>query len=147
MSKARVLPSESVQKEFEKDPLKILEEIRTDENSDNSIEEEKTEPEIILKPGKNPQSIEAVDDINNINSQKNNLTCKNDFMTCDPNIISNDTGNIAVNRFYRFCNFYSKEEGKSDEDNIIYTSVINSYCSNNAVFINVVIKTKNLKSQ
>ena len=145
MSKARVLPSESVQKEFEKDPLKLLEEIRTDENSDNSIEEEKTEPEIILKPGKNPQSIEAVDDINNINSQKNNLTCKNDFMTCDPNIISNDTGNIAVNRFYRFCNFYSKEEGKSDEDNIIYTSVINSYCSNNAVFINFF--NQNLKNE
>ena len=135
MSAARVLPSESVQKEFEKDPLKLLEEIRTEENSDDSIEEEKTEPEIILKPGKSPQSIEDIDSINNINSQKNNLTCKNDFMTCNPNINSNDIGNIAVNRFYNFCNFYSKEECKSDEDNIIYTSVINSYCSND-VFIN-----------
>ena len=132
MSTARVLPSESIQKEFEKDPLKLLEEIRTEENSSENFEEEKTEPEIIFKPEKNPHATDVIDNINILNSQINNLTCKNDFIPCNPDIVSNDTGNKAINSFLKFFNFYSKEEGKSDE----HITVFNSHCSNNDVSIN-----------
>ena len=55
MSIPQVLPSEKIQKEFERNPLKLLEEINIEENSNENFEEKRNEPELINKPIKNPQ--------------------------------------------------------------------------------------------
>ena len=58
MDKTKVLPSEKIQKEFEKNPLMLLEESKMEENSTNDSENEKNQTEIdrnqlkILKPMK-----------------------------------------------------------------------------------------------
>ena len=93
MSIPQVLPSEKIQKEFERNPLKLLEEINIEENSNENFEEKRNELELINKPIKNPQ---VNDCINNLNTFKNNLNCKNELVNFKPSITVKDNTNIVL---------------------------------------------------
>ena len=94
MDNTKVLPPETIQKEFERNPLKLLEELRLEENSNQNIEDEKNQAEINREPVKNPQEN---DDIN-----ITNLNCKNSLINCNPYINSIENNNFFVNNFNIF---------------------------------------------
>ena len=123
MSIPQVLPSEKIQKEFERNPLKLLEEINIEENSNENFEEKRNEPELINKPIKNPQ---VNDCINNLNTFKNNLNCKNELVNFKPSITVKDNTNIVLNSFNVFFNFTCKQKGNSPENNYVYKNVNDS---------------------
>ena len=133
MSTIQELPSEKIQKEFERNPLKLLEEIKMEENSIQNNEEEKNEQESIKKPEKNPQ---INDCINNLNSYKNNLNLKKEIIKCTPNINFKDNNNFVLNRFNIFFNFCCKQKGNSPENNYIYNNVNNSQSDDENVYNN-----------
>ena len=123
MSIPKALPSEKIQKEFERNPLKLLEEINIEENSNENFEEKRNEPELINKPIKNPQ---VNDCINNLNTFKNNLNCKNELIHFKPSITVKDNTNIVLNSFNVFFNFTCKQKGNSPENNYVYKNVNDS---------------------
>ena len=131
MSNTQVLPSEQVQKEFERNPLKLLEEIKIEENSSQSFEEEKNESEIIRNSGTNsPES-------DDISIYKTNLNCTNDLINYSPNITSIDKRNIFLDNFNIGNNFEGKEDCKSDEDISVNNDINNTNNLIQNVFINV----------
>ena len=133
MSTSQALPSEKIQKEFERNPLKFLEEIKIEEKSIENVEETKEEPEIINKPVENPL---INDCINNLNTVKNNLNCKKELINCTPNITINDNSKIVLNSFNIFFNFTCKQKGNSPENNYVYENVNNSQSEDENGYIN-----------
>ena len=133
MSTPQALPSEKIQKEFERNPLKFLEEIKIEEKSIENVEETKEEPEIINKPVENPL---VNDCINNLNTVKNNLNCKKELINCTPNITINDNSKIVLNSFNIFFNFTCKQKGNSPENNYVYENVNNSQSEDENGYIN-----------
>ena len=127
MDNTKVLPPETIQKEFERNPLKLLEELRLEENSNQNIEDEKNQPEINREPMKNPQEN---DDIN-----ITNLNCKNSLINCNPYINSKDSNNFFVNNFNIFPNFQGKTESTSNENNFVNINVDNPHCEKNDIYI------------
>ena len=131
MDNTTVLPSEKIQKEFERNPLKLLEETRSDDNSTRDFEEEETQPEMNREPVSNPQENEDINDI-----YRPNLTCKNSLNDCNFYNNSNDSQNILVNKLNIFLNFKGKEESKNNENGNVNNYVYNSHCQKNNVYIN-----------
>ena len=129
MDNTRVLPSEKLQKEFERNPLKLLEEIQIEENSTKDFEDESKQEETNQNAVINPQEN---GDINNIYNP--NLNCSNLLNDCNSYRNSNDNKNIFVNNI--IFNFKGKEENKSDENNYEYNIVNNSHCLSKDVSIN-----------
>ena len=127
MDNTRVLPSEKIQKEFERNPLILLEELRLEENSSSNPENEKNQTEIDRNPAKNPQ---ANEDLNT------NLSCNNSFINCNPYINSIDNKNNFVNNYNNFFNLKGKNESKSNGNSPIYTNVNNSHYENNDIYNN-----------
>ena len=123
MSFPKALPSEQIQKEFERNPLKLLEEMKMEENSIENVEGKNDEPDIIKKPIENPQ---VNDCINNLNTFKSNLKCKKELINCTPNINIKDNNNIVFNSFNIFFNFTCKQKGNSPENNYINKNVNDS---------------------
>ena len=123
MSIPKALPSEQIQKEFERNPLKLLEEMKMEENSIENVEGKNDEPDIIKKPIENPQ---VNDCINNLNTFKNNLKCKKELINCTPNINIKDNNNFVFNSFNIFFNFTCKQKGNSPENNYINKNVNDS---------------------
>ena len=128
MDNTKVLPPETIQKEFERNPLKLLEELRLEENSNQNFEDEKNQPEINREPMINPQEN---DDIN-----ITNLNCKNFLINCNPYINSQDSNNFFVNNFNIFPNFQGKTESISNENNFVNINVDNPHCEKNDIYIN-----------
>ena len=131
MSIPQVLPSEKIQKEFEKNPLKLLEEIKMEENSIENFGEKKEEPKSINKSIKNPQ---VNDCINNL-TIKNNLNCKKELISCTPNITIRDNSKIVLNSFNVFFNFTCKQKGNSPENNYVNKNVNDSQSENENDYI------------
>ena len=131
MDNTTVLPSEKIQKEFERNPLKLLEEIRSDDNSTRDFEEEENQPEMNREPVSNPQESEDINDI-----YRPNLTCKNSLNDCNFYNNSNDSQNILFNKLNIFLNFKGKEESKNNENGNVNNYVYNSHCQKNNVYIN-----------
>ena len=127
MDNTKVLPPETIQKEFERNPLKLLEELRLEENSNQNFEDEKNQPEINREPMINPQEN---DDIN-----ITNLNCKNFLINCNPYINSQDSNNFFVNNFNIFPNFQGKTESTSNENNFVNINVDNPHCEKNDIYI------------
>ena len=127
MDNTKVLPPETIQKEFERNPLKLLEELRLEENSNQNFEDEKNQPEINREPMINPQEN---DDINIAN-----LNCKNFLINCNPYINSQDSNNFFVNNFNIFPNFQGKTESTSNENNFVNINVDNPHCEKNDIYI------------
>ena len=127
MDNTKVLPPETIQKEFERNPLKLLEELRLEENSNQNFEDEKNQPEINREPMINPQEN---DDIN-----ITNLNCKNFLINCNPYINSQDSNNFFVNNFNIFPNFQGKTESSSNENNFVNINVDNPHCEKNDIYI------------
>ena len=127
MDNTKVLPPETIQKEFERNPLKLLEELRLEENSNQNYEDEKNQPEINREPMINPQEN---DDIN-----ITNLNCKNFLINCNPYINSQDSNNFFVNNFNIFPNFQGKTESTSNENNFVNINVDNPHCEKNDIYI------------
>ena len=127
MDNARVLPSEKIQKEFERNPLILLEELRLEENSSSNPENEKNQTEIDRNPAKNPQ---ANEDLNT------NLSCNNSLINCNPYINSIDNKNNFANNYNNFFNLKGKNESKSNGNSPIYTNVNNSHYENNDIYNN-----------
>ena len=120
MNATKVLPSETIQKEFELNPLKILElgNENFDENSEN--EEEKNQTDTSRK-----SSIEEQEDINNNDIYINNLNCINNKINCPENNLD------KVNYFNIFLNCNCKEKGKLNETVFVYDTINNTYNQNN----------------
>ena len=129
MDNTRVLPSEKLQKEFERNPLKLLEEIQMEENSTKDFEDESKQEETNQNAFINPQEN---GDINNIYNP--NLNCSNLLNESNSYRNSNDNKNIFVNNI--IFNFKGKEENKSDENNYEYNIVNNFHCLSKDVSIN-----------
>ena len=127
MDNTKVLPPETIQKEFERNPLKLLEELRLEENSNQNFEDEKNQPEINREPMINPQEN---DDIN-----ITNLNCKNFSINYNPYINSQDSNNFFVNNFNIFPNFQGKTESSSNENNFVNINVDNPHCEKNDIYI------------
>ena len=127
MDNTKVLPPETIQKEFERNPLKLLEELRLEENSNQNFEDEKNQPEINREPMINPQEN---DDIN-----ITNLNCKNSLINCNPYINSIENNNFFVNNFNIFPNFQGKTESSSNENNFVNINVDNPHCEKNDIYI------------
>ena len=127
MDNTKVLPSEKIQKEFEKNPLMLLEESKMEENSTNDSENEKNQTEIDRNPAKNPQSNEDLD--------INNLNCRNTLISCNPYTNSIDKTNF-INIYYNFFNLDGKNESKSNGNSPVYTNVYNSHYENNDIYNN-----------
>ena len=127
MDNTKVLPPETIQKEFERNPLKLLEELRLEENSNQNFEDEKNQPEINREPMINPQEN---DDIN-----ITNLNCKNFSINYNPYINSQDSNNFFVNNFNIFPNFQGKTESTSNENNFVNINVDNPHCEKNDIYI------------
>ena len=127
MDNARVLPSEKIQKEFERNPLILLEELRLEENSSSNPQNEKNQTEIDRNPAKNPQ---ANEDLNT------NLSCNNSLINCNPYINSIDNKNNFANNYNNFFNLKGKNESKSNGNSPIYTNVNNSHYENNDIYNN-----------
>ena len=126
MDNTKVLPPETIQKEFERNPLKLLEELRLEENSKQNIEDEKNQAEINREPVKNPQEN---DDIN-----ITNLNCKNSLINCNPYINSIENNNFFVNNFNIFPYFKGKTESTSNENSFVNTNVDNSHCEKSDIY-------------
>ena len=126
MDNTKVLPPETIQKEFERNPLKLLEELRLEENSNQNIEDEKNQAEINREPVKNPQEN---DDIN-----ITNLNCKNSLINCNRYINSIENNNFFVNNFNIFPNFKGKTESTSNENSFVNTNVDNSHCEKSDIY-------------
>ena len=128
MDNARVLPPETIQKEFERNPLKLLEELRLEENSDQNFEDEKNQTEIDRKPMKNPQENEDI----NIT----NLNCKNSLINvnCNPYNNSNENNNFNATNFNKSFDLNGKTESKSNENDFVNTSVNNSHYEKNILY-------------
>ena len=123
MDSTGVLPSEKIQKEFERNPLKLLEDIRNEENPTQNNEDDS---KIFDKPNKNHPDSE---DINNLNSNKS-------LNDCNYYINSTNCKNNFVNQFNIFFNFQSNNEGKGNDNNSVNINVNNSHCQNYNVYIN-----------
>ena len=121
MDNSKVLPPEKIQKEFERNPLKLL------EDSNQNIEDENNKPEINRESMKNPQE--------NDNINTTNLNCKNSLINCNPYINSNNNNNFFVNNFNIFLNFEGKIESINNENSFVNKNVDNSPCKENNVYI------------
>ena len=127
MDNTKVLPSEKIQKEFEKNPLMLLEESKMEENSTNDSDNEKNQTELERNPAKNPQANEDLD--------INNLNCRNTLISCNPYTNSIDKTNF-INIYYNFFNLDGKNESKSNGNSPVYTNVYNSHYENNDIYNN-----------
>ena len=127
MDNTKVLPSEKIQKEFEKNPLMLLEELKMDENSTNDSENEKNQTELDRNPAKNPQANEDLD--------INNLNCRNTLISCNPYTNSIDKTNFIC-IYNNFFNLEGKNGSKSNGNSPVYTNVYNSHYENNDIYNN-----------
>ena len=127
MDKTKVLPSEKIQKEFEKNPLMLLEESKMEENSTNDSENEKNQTELDRNPAKNPQANEDLD--------INNLNCRNTLISCNPYTNSIDKTNFIC-IYNNFFNLEGKNGSKSNGNSPVYTNVYNSHYENNDIYNN-----------
>ena len=127
MDNTKVLPSEKIQKEFEKNPLMLLEESKMEENSTNDSENEKNQTKLDRNPAQIPQANEDLD--------INNLNCRNTLISCNPYTNSNDKTNF-IGIYNNFFNLEGKNESKSNGNSPIYTNVYNSHYENNDIYNN-----------
>ena len=127
MDNTKVLPSEKIQKEFEKNPLMLLEESKMDENSTNDSENERNQTEIERNPTQNPQANEDLD--------INNLNCRNTLISCNPYTNSIDKTNY-IGIYNNFFNLEGKNGSKSNGNSPVYTNVYNSHYENNDIYNN-----------
>ena len=127
MDNTKVLPSEMIQKEFEKNPLMLLEESKMDENSTNDSENERNQTEIERNPTQNPQANEDLD--------INNLNCRNTLISCNPYTNSIDKTNY-IGIYNNFFNLEGKNGSKSNGNSPVYTNVYNSHYENNDIYNN-----------
>ena len=140
MENKKNLPSEKLQKEFELNPLKILETIRNEKEnyvSQKEISEDQTNlKEDTNNHAKDNQNLdqdikrEQINDIrnniNNNNSNNNNITYQNNVINYNSNINFNNKNNIIVNHLNIFFNF-------SNNDNVYVNKNKNYkfFCNNN----------------
>ena len=128
MENTSVLPSEMIQKEFEKNPLKLLEEIKLEENSSQNDSDDTNQSENNQNLVKIPPENE---DISNIYNQ--NLNCNNLIFDCNFYNNSKEAQNFVVNKV-------NKLEGKEQiiqdfENNFVNTNVNNSPSLDEDVYI------------
>ena len=125
MNATKVLPSETIQKEFELNPLKILESLGKEnfEIEENSENEKNESAETSRK-----SSIEEKDDINYIYT--NNLNCRNSLINDNQNDLN------KFNCFNIMINSNCNEQGKNKENTFVNNIVNNSNYNNNDIYIN-----------
>ena len=116
MNATKFLPSETIQKEFELNPLKILES-SNNENLDDNSENEKIQTDTSRK-----SSLEDQEDINDLYT--NNLNCTKILINCPENNLD------KVNYFNIFFNSNCKEKGKIKETDFVNNILNNSYNKN-----------------
>ena len=111
MNSAKVLPSETVQKEFELNPLKILESLGPDNfEEDSNSDTENDQAELTRKSS---EEEEEKEDINN-DKYINNLTCTNSLNNCSQNNLK------EINNFKILFNpDVSCKYGKTNADTFI----------------------------
>ena len=115
MNSAKVLPSETVQKEFELNPLKILESLGPDNfEEDSNSDTENDQAELTRKSS---EEEEEKEDINN-DKYINNLTCTNSLINCSQNNLK------EINNFKILFNpDVSCKYGKTNEVTFINSNI------------------------
>ena len=140
-------PSEELQKEFENNPLKILETIRNEEeesqNSDQEISEKAKGKENVI----NRKNLYKMNFISNLKNT-NNINCKNSLVAWNPNYRISNSNNIIVNHLNIFL-FNTSRNFISDNESYIYNDVnninnnVNNINNNNILYNNNKIIIKN----